>query len=56
MAPRDTGAFHAGDRTQNESYVDYGSDIIAVADGNHIVLDVGARLQRPARRDRHVRP
>ncbi|MDT0354068.1 M23 family metallopeptidase [Pseudonocardia charpentierae] len=29
----DQGAFYTGDRTKNESYVDYGSDIIAVADG-----------------------
>jgi len=27
------GAFYEGDRTKNESYVDYGDDIIAVADG-----------------------
>jgi len=27
------GAFYEGDKTQNDSYVDYGSDIIAVADG-----------------------
>jgi murein DD-endopeptidase MepM/ murein hydrolase activator NlpD len=27
------GAFYTGDRTQNESYVDYGADVLAVADG-----------------------
>jgi hypothetical protein len=27
------GAFYTGDKTKNESYVDYGSEIIAVADG-----------------------
>lgn len=27
------GAFDEGDMTKNESYVDYGSEIIAVADG-----------------------
>ncbi len=29
----DQGAFYTGDKTKNESYVDYGSEIIAVADG-----------------------
>ncbi len=29
----DKGEFYSGDRTKNESYVDYGSDIYAVADG-----------------------
>jgi hypothetical protein len=29
----EAGAFYEGDKTKNESYVDYGSDIIAVADG-----------------------
>lgn len=29
----DKGAFYAGDKTKNESYVDYGSEVIAVADG-----------------------
>ena len=27
------GAFYTGDKTKNESYVDYGSEVIAVADG-----------------------
>ena len=27
------GAFYVGDRTRNESYVDYGAEILAVADG-----------------------
>ncbi|WP_237341114.1 M23 family metallopeptidase [Williamsia soli] len=36
----DEGAFYVGDRTQNTSYVDYGSDIHAVADATVIsVLD-----------------
>lgn len=29
----DQGAFYTGDRTKNQSYVDYGSEVIAVADG-----------------------
>ncbi len=29
----EAGAFYEGDKTKNESYVDYGSEIIAVADG-----------------------
>src|SRR6478609_8202207 len=29
----DAGAFYTGDKTRNESYVDYGSPILAVADG-----------------------
>ena len=29
----DQGAFYTGDKTRNESYVDYGSPILAVADG-----------------------
>ncbi|MDT2004415.1 M23 family metallopeptidase [Rhodococcus opacus] len=29
----DQGEFYTGDRTKNESYVDYGSDVYAVADG-----------------------
>jgi hypothetical protein len=29
----DQGAFYTGDKTKNESYVDYGSEIMAVADG-----------------------
>lgn len=36
----DQGLFFAGDRTKNESYVDYGSQILAVADGTvEAVLD-----------------
>ncbi|RIK08298.1 MAG: M23 family peptidase [Acidobacteria bacterium] len=29
----DAGSFYEGDRTKNESYVDYGAEILAVADG-----------------------
>ena len=29
----DKGAFYVGDRTRNESYVDYGADVLAIADG-----------------------
>jgi hypothetical protein len=29
----DSGHFYEGDKTKNESYIDYGDDIIAVADG-----------------------
>jgi hypothetical protein len=29
----DQGAFYTGDKTKNESYLDYGSEVIAVAEG-----------------------
>ena len=29
----EAGAFFEGDKTKNESYVDYGAEVIAVADG-----------------------
>lgn len=29
----DEGAFYTGDKTRNESYVDYGAEVLAVADG-----------------------
>lgn len=32
----DEGAFYSGDQTKNESYVDYGADVLAVADGTVI--------------------
>jgi murein DD-endopeptidase MepM/ murein hydrolase activator NlpD len=36
----DAGAFYTGDKTKNESYVDYGADVYAVADGTVVgVLD-----------------
>ena len=36
----DSGAFYGGDRTQNESYEDYGADVFAVANGTVVqVLD-----------------
>jgi hypothetical protein len=36
----DQGEFYSGDKTKNESYVDYGADVYAVADGTVIgVLD-----------------
>ena len=36
----DEGEFYAGDKTRNESYIDYGADILAVADGTVVsVLD-----------------
>jgi hypothetical protein len=39
----DQGAFYVGDKTKNESYVDYGSAILAVADGS--VVDVADDLE-----------
>lgn len=36
----DKGEFYSGDKTKNESYVDYGSEILAVADGTVVsILD-----------------
>lgn len=36
----DEGAFYTGDRTKNESYVDYGQPVFAVADGTVVgILD-----------------
>ncbi|MEA2718099.1 MAG: hypothetical protein QOI99_2416, partial [Actinomycetota bacterium] len=34
----DEGAFYAGDKTKNESYVDYGQPVFAVADGTVVGL------------------
>src|SRR5262249_39049454 len=37
----DQGAFYVGDKTRNESYVDYGADVLAVADGTIVeTLDI----------------
>jgi len=36
----DAGQFYAGDKTSNDSYIDYGADILAVADGTVVsILD-----------------
>jgi hypothetical protein len=43
----DKGEFYTGDRTQNESYVDYGSPIYAVADGTVVGLLDGEEANPP---------
>jgi hypothetical protein len=43
----DQGAFYTGDKTNNESYVDYGSDIIAVADGTVTAMLDGQEANAP---------
>ncbi len=43
----DQGAFYTGDKTKNESYVDYGSDIIAVADGTVTAMLDGQEANAP---------
>jgi hypothetical protein len=48
----DAGRFYEGDKTKNESYIDYGDDIIAVADGTIVktvdVMDANAPGVLPA--------
>jgi hypothetical protein len=41
------GEFYTGDKTRNESYVDYGSDIIAVADGTVTATLDGLEANKP---------
>jgi hypothetical protein len=41
------GAFYTGDKTKNESYVDYGSEILAVADGTVTSLLDGQDANAP---------
>ncbi|MDT0353151.1 M23 family metallopeptidase [Pseudonocardia charpentierae] len=43
----DQGGFYTGDKTKNESYVDYGSDIIAVADGTVTAVLDGQEANAP---------
>lgn len=41
------GAFYTGDKTKNESYVDYGSDVLAVADGTVTAILDGQDANAP---------
>ena len=43
----DQGAFYTGDKTKNESYVDYGSEVIAVADGTATATLDGQEANAP---------
>lgn len=43
----DQGAFYTGDKTKNESYVDYGSEVIAVADGTVVSALDGMEANAP---------
>lgn len=43
----DQGEFYAGDKTSNESYVDYGSDILAVADATVVSILDGMEANAP---------
>ena len=55
----ENGEFYTGDRTKNESYVDYGAPIYAVADGTITTTLDDARPEpagRPARRRPRARP
>ncbi len=41
------GAFYTGDKTKNESYVDYGSEVLAVADGTVTAILDGQNANAP---------
>lgn len=41
------GEFYSGDKTKNESYVDYGSEILAVADGTVVSILDGMQANIP---------
>ena len=41
------GAFYTGDKTKNESYVDYGSEVLAVADGTVTAILDGQDANAP---------
>ena len=41
------GGFYTGDRTKNESYVDYGSEVLAVADGTVTAILDGQNANAP---------
>ncbi|MCR2810904.1 MULTISPECIES: M23 family metallopeptidase [unclassified Microbacterium] len=43
----DKGQFYSGDKTSNESYVDYGTDILAVADGTVVSILDGMPANAP---------
>jgi Peptidase family M23 len=43
----DEGAFYTGDKTRNESYVDYGSEVIAIADGTVTAMLDGQEANAP---------
>ncbi|MDV8002017.1 M23 family metallopeptidase [Rhodococcus sp. IEGM 1408] len=43
----DRGDFYAGDRTRNESYVDYGAEILAVADATVVSILDGMEANAP---------
>jgi hypothetical protein len=43
----DQGAFYTGDKTKNESYVDYGSEVLAVADGTVTAILDGQNANAP---------
>ena len=43
----DEGAFYTGDKTKNESYVDYGSEVIAIADGTVTAMLDGQEANAP---------
>ncbi|MCR2819215.1 M23 family metallopeptidase [Microbacterium sp. zg.Y1090] len=41
------GAFYSGDKTSNDSYIDYGADILAVADGTVVSILDGMAANAP---------
>lgn len=43
----DAGAFYTGDKTSNDSYVDYGTDILAVADATVVSVLDGMEANAP---------
>lgn len=43
----DAGEFYSGDKTSNESYVDYGTEILAVADGTVVSILDGMEANAP---------
>ncbi|KAA9152078.1 M23 family metallopeptidase [Microbacterium lushaniae] len=43
----DQGEFYSGDKTSNDSYVDYGADILAVADGTVVSILDGMEANAP---------
>ena len=43
----DAGEFYSGDKTSNESYADYGTDILAVADGTVVSILDGMAANAP---------
>lgn len=43
----EVGEFYSGDKTKNESYIDYGADILAVADGTVVSILDGMEANEP---------